>query len=73
MKTILDKHFETHNFDNIPEMDDFPKIDWQDLFQSMVNYMFKFENKAEIEEEQDFFNKLFSNQEKQYNPYEDFY
>jgi len=46
-------------------MDDFPKIDWQDLFQSMVNYMFKFENKAEIEEEQDFFNKLFSNQEKQ--------
>jgi len=54
-------------------MDDFPKIDWQDLFQSMVNYMFKFENKAEIEEEQDFFNKLFSNQEKQYNPYEDFY
>jgi len=53
-------------------MENFPHIDWQDLFQNMVNYMFKFENKAEVDESMDFFTNLFSNQEKQYNPYEDF-
>lgn len=56
----------------MPDMEGFTKLDWQDLFQNMVNYMFKFENKAEADDTMDFFTKLFSNQEKQYNPYEDF-
>lgn len=72
LKTVLDNQFDTHNVDNIPDLEGFTKLDWQDLFQNMVNYMFKFENKAEADETMDFFTKLFSNQEKQYNPYEDF-
>lgn len=72
LKTVLDKYFDTHNIDTMPDMEGFTRLDWQDLFQNMVNYMFKFENKAEADDTMDFFTKLFSNQEKQYNPYEDF-
>lgn len=38
LKTVLELYFKAHpNSEYVPEMENFQKLDWQDLFTSMIN------------------------------------